>query len=255
MATPIILYDSRFLDGTPTATDTAAGFSVLNIRDYRAYTFWKAASAGTKYITVDCGTAKSADCLAIIGHNLKTANASISVESSADNITWTERLASFTPSTDRAFLKTFISASARYWRVKIVTASVVPYLAVAFLGVRLTFPYPPDTPYVPYKETVEAETLQGKTGHILGSVIRFKPIEISAKFSNLTRTWVMNNFKPFWDNHASDFKPFFWAWDIDTYPDMVFYVSIDEGMSYEMPMSVLSYIDSIELKMKGIKEV
>lgn len=251
---PIILYDNRFNDGAPTATDTAAGFSVLNIRDYRTYTFWRAASAGTKFITIDCGSAKSADCLAIIGHNLRTANATVSVESSPDNVTWTVRLAGFTPSSDKAFLRIFTSASARYWRIRIVTASIAPQLAVTMLGVMLTFPYPPDAPYVPYSEGIEVESSRGKTGHLLGNIINFKSINISARFSNLTRDWVMNNFKPFWDNHASDLNPFFYAWDIDVYPEMVFYVSVDDGSRYRMPVSVLSYIDSIELEMQGVKE-
>lgn len=254
MATPIILSDSRFLDGTLTATDTASGYSVLNIKDYRTYTFWKAASAGTKYITVDCGTAKSADCLAVISHNLNTANATVSVESSPDNSAWTERLAGFTPPSDKAFLKTFTSASARYWRLKIVTTSIVPYLAVCMLGVRLTFPYPPDSPYIPYSESVEVGSSRSKKGHILGSVVKYKPIRISARFSNLTRTWVETVFTPFWDNHASNLLPFFYAWSLTAYPNMVFYVSVEEGMAYRTPVSVLPFVDSLELEMEGIKE-
>ncbi|MFA5354963.1 MAG: hypothetical protein WC291_12095, partial [Thermodesulfovibrionales bacterium] len=152
MALPTILSDNRFLDGIPTPTNTAAGYDVLNIRDYRTYTAWRAASAGTRYITVDCGTAKSADCLGIISHNLATAACTVSVQSSPDNSTWTTRLTGFVPSTDKAVFKTFTSYSARYWRIKLVTASVAPQLAVVMLGVRLTFPYPADAPMVPYSE-------------------------------------------------------------------------------------------------------
>lgn len=251
---PVILYDNRFNDGTPVATDTALDFSILNIRDYRTYTFWRAASAGTKFITIDCGSAKSADALGIISHNLRTANATVSVESSTDNSTWTQRLAGFTPSDDKAFIRLFTSASARYWRIRIVTASIAPQLAVAMLGVRMTFPWPPDSPYVPYMERIESQSSRSKKGHILGSVINFKSIEISARFSNLTRDWVLNTFNAFWDGHGSDLKPFFYAWDIDVYPNMVFYVSVDDGMRYRMPVSVLSLIDSIELDMWGVKE-
>ena len=106
-----------------------------------------------------------------------------------------------------------------------------------------------------YSEGVEAETARSKAWHILGSVINYKTIEISVRFSNLTREWVLNVFKPFWDNHASDLKPFFWAWDIDVYPDLIFYVSVTDGMKYKMPVSVLQFVDSIELEMQGIKEV
>lgn len=254
MATPIILYDNRFLDGTITATDTASGFSIMNIKDYRTYTFWKSASSGTKYITVDCLSAKSADCLGIIGHNLGTANAVVSVESSPDNTNWTVRLAGFTPTSNKAILKLFTIASARYWRVKIVTSTIQPQIAVIFLGNKLQFPYPPDVPYIPYIESVSVNKEVSKAGHIISSVIEFKSIEVNAKFSNLTRDFVINQFKPFWDNHASNFLPFFYAWDIDNFPEMVFYLTMSKSAKFQMPMTILQYIDSIELEMEGVKE-
>ncbi|MBT9175484.1 MAG: hypothetical protein DDT22_01163 [candidate division WS2 bacterium] len=256
MATPIILFNNRFDDGIPVATSTAAGSSVLNIRDGRTYTFWQAATAGTNFITVDCGIPRITDCLAVIGHNLRAAGAIISVESSVDNITWTTRIAGFTPPSNRAFLRTFFPpVTERHWRIRIVTAAVPPVLAVVYLGHRITFPFPPDAPFIPCREFVEAETSIGKTGHILGSVIRYKPIQIFARFSNLTRTWIAENFMFFWNTHASNLRPFFWAWDITAFPDMVFYVTINKETSFEMPMSVLSFIDSIELNMKGIMEI
>lgn len=254
MTTPIILHNNILLGSTLTATDTASGFSVLNIRDYRTYTFWQAASAGTKHITVDCGLARPADALGIISHNLATANATVSVASSTDNIAWTTRLTGFIPSSDRAILRTFLSASARFWRLTITTASIAPRLAVAFLGTRLTFPWPPDSPYIPYSESVEVGSSRSKKGHILGSVVKYKPIRISARFSNLTRTWVETVFTPFWDNHASNLLPFFYAWSLTAYPNMVFYVSVEEGMAYRTPVSVLPFVDSLELEMEGIKE-
>ncbi|MBT9169413.1 MAG: hypothetical protein DDT19_02772 [Syntrophomonadaceae bacterium] len=254
MATPIILFDNRFLDGTPTATSAAAGFSVLNIRDGRTHTHWRAAHTGTNFISVDCGIARSANCVAVISHNLLSSGTTFSVESSTDNITWTVRLAGFTPSSDRAFLRRFTSATARFWRVR-TDAIGFPFLGVVMLGNELVFPFPPDTPYTPYRESIEAESSTGKTGHILGSVIRFKSIEISARFSNFPRGWVINNFKPFWNSHASRLRPFFWAWDITAFPDMVFFVTIDKESSFEMPMSILPFVDSIELNMRGVMEI
>ena len=51
MSNPIILYDNRFEDGDLSATNTAAGYDVNNIKDLRTHTFWKANAAGTLYIT------------------------------------------------------------------------------------------------------------------------------------------------------------------------------------------------------------
>jgi hypothetical protein len=255
MQTPIILYDNRLTDGTPAATDTATGYDVLNIVDNRPYTFWKAASLGTKYITVDCGSAKSADCLAIIGHNLYTAGATVSVESSPDNAVWTERLAGFTPTSDKAALKTFVSASARYWRIKIITAAIAAQIAVAVLGAKVQFEYPPETPYHPYSETPAADVERNKNGHILG-VSTYNPVLVlQARFGLISRTWLDAYFIPFWQNHARLFKPFFFAWDLDTYPADVFFVSINDDMAFETPFSFLAYVDVISLTMRGVREV
>ena len=94
---PMILYDNRFLDGIPMATDTSEGFSALNVVDLKTFTFWQAGEPGYEDIAVDCGAAKSADALGIIGHNLGTVQADISVESSDDGDTWTQALEPFTP--------------------------------------------------------------------------------------------------------------------------------------------------------------
>lgn len=55
MANPLILYDNVYDDGTPTATVTAGGYSVLFIKDWKTYTFWKGDATDPTYITVDCG--------------------------------------------------------------------------------------------------------------------------------------------------------------------------------------------------------
>lgn len=248
---PIILYDSRFLDGVPAATDTADGYDVLHIRDFRNYTFWKAASAGTKYITVDCTEAKYADTLAIFSHNFKTASASVSVESSSNGSDWTERLAGFVPASDKVIFKLFTSVSARYWRVKIITAAIAPQTAVIMLGQRLTFERYIHGDFDPAPESIEAESSIGKTGHLLGSVIKNIQIEIDANWRNLSDTWIRNTFKPAWDAHISKLYPFFFAWDYDRYAADVCYVVLQDKQ-LSMPYNPIRR--NLKLNMTGVKE-
>lgn len=251
---PVILADNRFSDGTPTATDTASGYSILHIRDLKTYTAWRANTAGTKYLVVDCGSAKSADVLGIVAHNLGTAEAAISVDSSPDNSYWTERLAAFTPSSDKATLKTFTKASARYWRVKIVSASVIPQVAVCLLGERLTFPYPPEAPFSPVLESMEADVAISKTGVLLGTTVRFKPVRIDISWKYLPRAWVEGNLHPFWSGYASNLAPFLFAWDLDAYPLDVRFVRLEEGFSFSPSVSLLGYYDNVRLQLTGVKE-
>lgn len=252
--TPIILAGSRFKDNTPTATDTAAGSDVRFLADERTFTYWEGASAGIKYITVDCLTAKSADTVAIIGHNFATAGIALAVESSANNADWTSRLGSVYPGTDHAFLQQFTSASARYWRVKFTSGSAAPIVAQLSLGTALEFPKAPVVPVTPWSDEIESETTIGKTGNILGSVTRFSRLQMSFTWRLLERAWVDGEFRTFWDEHAAKLRPFFWAWEPDTFPTQVYYVTINPSMRLQAPITRSYYADSLKLDLVGVRE-
>lgn len=249
---PIILYNSILTLGTLTAAYTAAGYAVANIKDYRPYTLWKGTTADPQYITVNCGSARAADALGICGHNLNTINATVSVENSPNGSTWTNRLAGFIPASDDALLKPFTANTQQYWRIKITGHTAAPYIGVAMIGARITFPYPPDTPHTPIDTGMEASANLSETGHLLGNVIKYKPYILEAQFSMLERTWVINTFKPFWDNHASNLLPFFWAFDTDNYATLAFYAQLAQDARFKTPMTVLTYIDSLRLVMRAV---
>jgi hypothetical protein len=250
MAAPIILSDNRFLDGVPTATGVADD-SPLHVRDCRTYTILQFPSAGANYLTVDCGAAKAADCLAVIGHNLATAGALVSVEYSQDNVAWRPVMGAFAPVSDKAFLRTYLSASGRYWRLKIVTVSVAPRLAVVMIGSMLPFLYPPDAG-TPMSVSVVEESKDSVTGNPLGSVVHYSPIDVQPMFSSVDRKWVETVYRPWWIGYARLRRWFFWAWDIDTYPEEILFLR-DQG-KYDPSVSVLAYYDALKLDMKGVLE-
>ena len=251
---PIVLADNRFLDGTPTANGTLSGFSVLNVRDLKEYMSWRQTGVTTSYLTVDCGASKYADALGIKKHNLGTAVASVSVDSSENGTDWTQRLAPFTPSNDKAILKTFTPAAGRHWRVKVASTAMAADIAVCLLGEAITFPFSPEGPYVPASNNIEAETARGKTGTILGTIVRFKPYRINPRWNTVPRTFVEDTFLPFWNDYASNLAPFFYGWDLTAFPSDVRFVSVPADHSFETPVSVLAYYDSITLPMEGVVE-
>lgn len=254
-AYPCILYDNRFTDGAPAATDTATGYSALNVMDWRPFTLWKGASSGLKRISVDCADSKSADTLAIVGHNLGTAGAYVQVETSVTGA-WTGeqavRLSSFLVSSDVCFLKTFTSASSRYWSVVVVTAAIAAQIGVICLGSRLDFPRYPSGNFDPYPETVNADSARSKVGHLLQVARQNVGVEIAWQFKNITPAWVEASFRPAWDAHLSLGKPFIAAWDRTNHSTEAYYVAIPSGFTLSMPFD--PYRRSINLKMEGIKE-
>ena len=141
---------------------------------------------------------------------------------------------------------------ANHIRVKITGHNAAPKMGVLVVGECLDFPYPPDTPHEPAQIGIEATTEVSKVGNLLGSIINYKPITINALFSILSRDFVYNEFKPFWDSHASLLMPFFWGFDLTTYPESAYFVIIDPASKFSTPLSVLAYVDSLTLAMKGV---
>lgn len=238
-AKAILLKDNRYDDGTPAATSEASGYPIENAFDLRPYKRWKATSTATQYLTIDCGSAKSADALGIMSHNLGTVGATVSVEYSTTGA-WggeeVEALAGFDPSDDTAILKIFTTAEKRYWRVKITGASAAPYLAVLMLGVRLTFEkFIAGSEFDPAPEKPIAEVTTNQAGQLLGVVIKRVEIRISVEFRGLTPSWVTNTFKPVWDDHISQYKPFIFAWDITNHADEVFLARLANNFTLSMP--------------------
>lgn len=257
MQVPQILYNNRYDDGTPTASATDSGYSVLNIKDWRTYTYWQATGAGPFYLTIDCGSAKTADALGIISHNLYTVGATVSVECSSDNFSsdTTVALTGFQPTNNKVIYKNFTSISKRYWRLKIALgSSQSPRVGICCIGNKFAFPYGVTPPYDPTGQKVHAEANSSQSGNLLGAVIAYTEMNIKPQWNYLDPTWIKNNFDTFWETHASQHKPFFWAWDIGDHNDEIFLVSITQEYSLSRPYET-DIRRSLSLDLVGIKEI
>jgi hypothetical protein len=190
-----------------------------------------------------------------MGHNFYTANATVSVESS-DTGVWggeeTVRLSGFTVTSNKAVFKIFTTASATYWRVKIVTASIVAKLAICLLGERLDFPRYLSGNYDPAPEGINAILARSKAGHMIGATLKNISISIKADFKWLLPLFIDNTFRPAWDAHLSLCKPFAWVWDRTNHATDVYFVVIPEGFTLSTPYD--PYRRSLSLTMEGIKE-
>lgn len=252
MNKPFLLADNRFSAGIPTATATGTGFDVLSIIDQRSYTFWKAPAAGTFYLQAHAPASGNADTLAIVGHNLGTAAALVSLET-WNGSTWTQRVAPFTPTSDRALVKLFTSVSALDWRLKIVTASISPQLAVLMVGIRLEFPFFFDSPLTPYDERVITDNTDGKTGNLLGVVVRYFPWEATYKATRISGTWYRGAYRQFWDSFGKLYRSFIFAPAIDSLSDDVIWCRMHKSATFK-PVYQYSTekIQTFEFKIEGV---
>lgn len=254
---PAILSDNRFADGVPvSSTAVDAGYAVLNVIDWRPYTYWRVTGAGPHYITIDCATAKSADTLGILGHNLASLGATVSLECSSDNFVAETivALAGFVPTTDRVIYQSFATQIKRYWRLKIALGGAYsPYIGILCAGTRLTFPRRMAAPFDPTPQAIKARSERSTSGQLLGSVVSYIEVAPKPTWRLLDPAWIASTFDPFWDGHASALKPFFWAWEPGDHPTEIFLVSLAPDFALSRPYPGGLRRD-LSLDLIGVKE-
>lgn len=242
---PFVVWDSRLADATPVASSTASGAAV-NLTDFRPYTSWKP-SALPATVTVDCGSAKSADCLAVFNHDLFTNGCTVEVRGSTDNFVASDVLLdSYAPAANTAFVRNFASASYRYWRIRI-TGATAPTLTIVALGIGLEFPYLPFG-FDPTTRKVYGQTNISEQGLPLGKAVLFEQWAQTLSFDYVDLTWLRATFLPAWKSGLRG-KPFLFAFNLTAYPGEIYLV--EAGDSIKTPQKLTAYA-SLSFDVKGV---
>lgn len=227
MTGPVILYESRLNDAVPVASSTAAGFDVLNLRDMRDFTFWKP-SAMPATVTVDCGTSKAADYMAVYGHDLGSKGCTIEVRKSTDNFGANDVLVdTHTPTDDKPILRLFSSQSSRYWRLRVLTGSA-PALAIGLLGARLEIPAGVRESFDPIGRAIKSQMNRSVQGRALGRVINWREWKENLIFELVSWTWVRDTWRAAAEAWLES-EPWLFCWNPDSYPKETWHVSMDDG--------------------------
>lgn len=210
------------LTTTLTATSAASGFDVDSLREYNTFERWQATSTATQVISITPATGTSTDYLGISNHNFGTISATVTLQYSNNNSSWTT-VEAFIPADDTAIMLLFADITAPFWRVVIAGSSAAPAAAVLFLGKTLAMQraiYQGHTPINLSRQT-ELRPTTSEGGQWLGRSIVRKAIQTSYSWSNLKAAWYRANFDPFVE--ASLKQPFFIAWRPLSYPLEVAY--------------------------------
>ena len=240
MGFPRICYDSRFKDAAPVASSTADGFDVLNLRDWRAHTWWQPISMPAT-VTVDCAEAKAANYCAVWGHDLFSQGATLEVRASTDAFAASDVLIfSHDAQNDDPFLLTWAVASYRYWRARF-TGALVPSVAILAIGEALSFPKLTRAGFDPLgRETQKTVNVTVK-GNPLGAVVDFRQWSQQIAFANLGKDWLRANWMPAWRQHLET-EPFIFAWDAESYFDEIVLGQIPDG-KFSAPHKVGPWVD------------
>lgn len=219
---PVIAYHNILETGTVTVTGEESDHPKENLYDGFTHKYWKPTSSGTNYITVDTGSAAAVDYFGIYAHNLFSVGGSIQLQSSPDNIVWTNESDAYAPSGTEPFVVSTGRDSFRYWRLKVVSTGV-PQIGVAMIGERLELPRSmrPGFAVPNYGYDKEQVSTFNINGSLLGMSTRDTTIEFTISTIALGVSWIRDTWKPF--IRTCQTKPFFFAWAANQFPSEVMF--------------------------------
>jgi len=121
-----------------TATYENGNYPVENMLNRLEGNYYLSSSLNTQYIT-DTGSAgnnQTVDYIALYGHNLFSAGATLTLQYSSDNFSAdiNDAFTGETPTTDDYYLKEFDSITDDYWRLKITGATSFPKITIGYWG-------------------------------------------------------------------------------------------------------------------------
>ncbi|TAN59698.1 hypothetical protein EPN18_10005 [bacterium] len=237
-----------------TAGSTAAGdYDVKYLYNMIETNMWKASSTAHQQFDYDAGAgnAKSADYLAILSHNLKTAGGKIDLNCSNDLVSW-QTVVNDTPFADTVFLKEFNATTPhRYWRLNInctIGSTVAPYMTLCIWGNKTELDYATAS-FDPYEQNVKANVNLSQGGYVTGVHTQYTERSLSLRFDDADAT-LYGKIKSWWE--TSGLKNFFVAWENANSPDDVWLMRPDPKFSN--PLTNGGLYRNITLNLKGRKE-
>ena len=227
MSAPLILYDNLADDtgAILTASSTAAGYDVNNVKDRKLFTSWKSTGGATEWIKIDMGAASTryVDSFAISAHNLKSAgNITIAVGYSDDDVTYSDIYPAATPYhmvRNQTMVWDQITWSSstnghRYWRMQFTDCTSAIQIGAICVGRALVFPDYMQDGFDPDSFSLVNRNHRARGGQLVGAITEYVSQHIELKIGPdlYGANWYDVVGAPSWDdfirNHWSKAKPF-----------------------------------------------
>lgn len=237
-----------------TATSSAPGNHVENIFNMLEVNRWEASSAlSPQYITVDLGAGleKGSDYLAVLGHNLNAAGASVTLQHSTDNFASdiNDAFSPFMPASDKVILKEFAAvAPKRHWRLKVDGHTATPYMAVCVWGNKTELDYAA-AGFDPHEQEARSNVNISNGGYVSGIHNRYTERAMSIRFEDADAP-LYEKIEAWWE--TSGVKNFFVAWENADHPDDIFLMRPDAR--FNNPFKAGGLYRDINIKLIGRKE-
>lgn len=201
--------------------------------------------------------AVSCDYLAFAGHNLYSGGGqTVTLESSADNWATATSRAAITPTSDRAQFKSFVSASAGAWRIRVSAGNGASIPSIAVLAVGARWDCPVDAvPGVDWHHRKPVSKLsRSSTGQPLGRSIAYEEGRFSLAFPWLSKADITGAAASWWAHAGTGGKPFFVAHNEGTYPTDAVLAWCPDSAQFSAPLRSGYLVERFVIDCEAIAE-
>lgn len=213
------------------------------------YEFWTPTALPATW-QLEFNATRSFDYVGIAAHNLFTCGCQVKVEYQLGAGAWTTFVTDTAPGDNSPMMFLGSAVSASRVRLTITGGSLMPSIAVFYVGIALAMEKGVSGGYKPInmsRDTVLQNSLS-RGGQFLGQDYRRNGVSGSASFKKLTAAWVRANFDAF--SKAARKYPYFFAWNPEQFPLEVGYVWTEDDIVPEYE-GLIDLMD-VTWKMKGV---
>lgn len=206
---PAILYRNVLAQGTLSVSSETADGAGANALGPQTYDYWIPSTVPAT-LAVTLGAPVECDCIAVVGHTLGSAGATLHCDRyDADTSTWVPVI-SIAPADDSDILGIFPAAASAGWRTRVTGA--VAAISIAMIGARLLVPEGVQAPYMPLDQARRVELTPSitVTGQYLGTFVRRTGGATAIKLAPQQRSWIEGDAAPF-ITHFNAGRPFVFA--------------------------------------------
>ncbi len=231
---PRILYDNALLSYDSITSTEGVPVNAIAPNTWQKWEF--DSTATNSAILVRLPEAVTMDTICIGAHNLGSIAATVSITYSTDGVAFVDWEPDFTVSEDTAIMS-YIETPRQVKAIQIFVLNGVEGLGVIgyiSAGEALQMQRPIFNGHTPITDADVTEYYANRTesGEIINQDIRLMGYQSSADFSNLDDTWYRTYFAPF--KQSAKKLPYFFAWNLDEYPQDVGLCRASSDMSAPM---------------------
>lgn len=162
-------------------------------------------------------------------------------------------LASFDQDGTAIIDKAMTSSSRPVYHLSIPAETAKTHEAgIIFMGEVLTFNKSLTSGSAPVgKQKTQMAQNVSRLGNFIAANVEFIQRDAKLTFDSVQRTWLEDNFLPFWEQHGRNMTPFFLLWDDANYADDIFLMRIDKGLDFDLGKGPFN-IDDFKVSLKGV---